>query len=163
MLCPKPMGSRRACGIALLVLVACGDRRDDPKPSGGAGNGAAGGSTLSSSGSGGASAGPKAGSGGTNNTEGNAGTRASAGTGGSAATCREREQQAAEAVAEALESVDLSCRDDADCKLVSIDCDCHAACGALVGRGGEATVQAAIAAQNAGVCAGFERDGCSRL
>ena len=84
-----------------------------------------------------------------------------AGAGGAGAlTCEQRAASASQAVADALRAADLSCEADEDCEEISIDTDCHAACGGLVGPQGKSGVQAEIAKQNAGICATFERDGC---
>ena len=78
-------------------------------------------------------------------------------------SCEDRAQRASRAVQDAFEAADLSCSQASDCEIVSNDTDCHAACGALVSSVGKSAVQAVIAAQNAGICAGYETDGCQRL
>jgi hypothetical protein len=77
--------------------------------------------------------------------------------------CMDRAHDAMTAVLEAVMNADLSCAARADCEMISIDTDCHAACGALVSVDGKASVVAVIDAQNAGICAGFEADGCRRI
>src|SRR3954462_9137037 len=76
-----------------------------------------------------------------------------------AGMCGNREARAADAVQAALATADVSCSRNADCESISIDTDCHAACGAVVSASGKRKVQAVIAAQNAGTCSGFQADG----
>ncbi len=79
--------------------------------------------------------------------------------GGSDAMCMERAEAASSAVGRAVTS-HLRCSKKSDCTQVSINTLCHAACGALVGIGGEAAVREAIAKADQGICKTFESDGC---
>jgi hypothetical protein len=78
-------------------------------------------------------------------------------------SCTTRAQQASGAVSVALAAAKRECTTRADCEQISIDTDCHAACGALVSKTDTAAINAVIAAQNEGVCGGFEDDGCKRI
>ena len=87
------------------------------------------------------------------------------GTGGSSTSvggemCKKRAAQASQAVQTAADDADLSCARDADCEIISNSTDCWASCGVLVSARGKSDVQAAIDALNAGLCKGFEGDGC---
>jgi hypothetical protein len=66
-------------------------------------------------------------------------------------------------IANAVDNADLSCARDDDCEYVSNSTDCHEACGALAGPMGKAQIEAAIADENAGRCAGFDAMGCFAL
>lgn len=78
-------------------------------------------------------------------------------------SCSERESLASNAVADALVGADRGCTTRSDCEAISIDTDCHAACGAVVATEHKAAVAAVIAAEDAMTCAGFESDGCMRV
>lgn len=137
--------------VCALLCAACGDSNSgDEQDGSGAGSGSG-----------------RSGSGSSGNNGGQAGRAGGAGTatgdGGAGGSCMQREQRASSAVADALDDADLSCSARSDCEIISIDTDCHAACGALVSVDGKASVQAVIDAQDEGICAGFEDDGCMRV
>jgi len=75
-------------------------------------------------------------------------------------SCSERESIASNAVVDALDGAELGCSTAADCEEISIDTECHAACGAVVATQHKAEVEAAIAAQDATTCADYHSDGC---
>jgi hypothetical protein len=75
----------------------------------------------------------------------------------------DREQAAWSAVRAALDATELTCETRADCAQISIDTDCHAACGALVSVDDAASITSVIDEQNATTCAGFEDEGCRRV
>ena len=76
--------------------------------------------------------------------------------------CTVRAQQAAKVIDKVVDE-HRHCTSKADCQQVSIDSLCHAACGALVGTGGQAAVNAALAQLNAGDCRSYESDGCTNF
>jgi hypothetical protein len=78
-------------------------------------------------------------------------------------SCSERESIASNAVVDALDGSELGCSTADDCEEISIDTECHAACGAVVATEHKAAVEAAIAAQDATTCADYESDGCARV
>jgi hypothetical protein len=147
--------------LAILIFAGCADSKTPSAAHGAAGStsGNAGkGASLSAAGQDGA-AGARGPSG-----RGGAGSSASGGAGAaSGPACRAREDQASLAVAAALAGAEEGCTTRADCEYMSIDTECHAACGALVSRQGKAAVERAIAMQNAGVCADYEEVGCTRV
>lgn len=137
--------------LALLIIAGCADSKMPASANGTAGSGAGGkGAGLGAAGRGGAA--------GTRGPTGND----SAGTSGGL-SCRQREEQASAAVADALEAADEGCTRRADCEPISIDTECHAACGALVSQRGKVAVQRAIAEQNGGICADYAAMGCMRV
>jgi hypothetical protein len=86
-----------------------------------------------------------------------------AGDGDAGESCMDREQAAWSAVRAALDATELTCETRADCAQISIDTDCHAACGALVSVDDAASITSVIDEQNATTCAGFEDEGCRRV
>jgi 2-phospho-L-lactate guanylyltransferase (CobY/MobA/RfbA family) len=78
-----------------------------------------------------------------------------------ALSCQEREQMAADQLATAIDAADKSCKTDSDCVSVPTVNVCHDACGPVaVSQAGKATIDAAVASVNGGVCNGFMSDGC---
>jgi hypothetical protein len=126
--------------VLLQVMPGCGANVEEGSGgSGGTGNG-----TASAAGT----------------TSGGSGT--STGSGGlpdGGLSCEERAMAARQAVV-AVAQAHASCATDADCTSVDISTDCGGDCPYPVNWGGGAAVQAAVADVNAGVCKGYQDDGC---
>jgi hypothetical protein len=75
----------------------------------------------------------------------------------------EREERSGMAVQAALDAAEGRCAQVSDCENISIDTDCYASCGALVGSQDKAAIEAAIARVNETTCDGFEQSGCDRF
>jgi hypothetical protein len=80
---------------------------------------------------------------------------------GEATSCEARAQLAEAVIAEALAAADTSCESDSDCATAGTVSACTEACSEhVVSRAGKATIEAAVAEVEGGVCAAFEVDGC---
>ena len=113
-----------------------------------------------SAGTGGSSGGSAGSDGRAGSTGTGGGSGGSGGGAGAGSTCRQLEQASSAAIADVVDGLDLSCESDDDCELASNNTACHVSCGVLVGPAGKLALQAAIAEENEGRCAGFEDMGC---
>jgi hypothetical protein len=149
------------CAVALWATAACSSSNDANEAAkaasmqdGGPGQSGSGSAGHGGSGSGGGNASPATG--------GHSGN--SNGSGGAGAkSCEDRADQASEAVRNAITSAGLSCSAKSDCEDISVDTACNASCGALVGPASKKAAEAAIRAQNDGMCKTFAADGCLAL